>query len=68
MKQPKIKQNLKVEASDCANFAVAQWDIAHDIPSNAMQGPYWKAMNASLGAVTPSYKPMNPQKLHKDML
>lgn len=67
-KQPKIQQSLKVESSDVANYAVAQWAIAHDIPANALRGPYWKEMNASLSGVTPSYKPMNPQKLHRNML
>ena len=59
---------FKMEASDSANYAVAQWAIAHDIPANAMRGPYWKEMNAALSRVTPSYKAMHPQKLHKDML
>ena len=67
-RQPKIDNSFKVDASDKANFAVAQWAIAHDIPANAMSGPYWKAMNAALTSAPPTYKPMYPQKLLNDML
>ena len=67
-KQPKITACLKMEGRDAADYAVAQWAIAHDIPANAMRGPYWREMNAALSHVTPSYKAMNPQKLNKDML
>ena len=67
-RQPKIGDSLKADASDAANFAVAQWAIAHDIPANALKGPYWRQMNAALSRTTPSYKPMNPQKLNNDML
>ena len=66
--QPKIGEVLRIEASDAANYAVAQWAIAHDIPANALRGPYWKEMNSAISRVTPSYKCMNPQKLNKDML
>ena len=68
LRQPKISHTLKVEAGDSADMAVAQWAIAHDIPANALSGPYWKQVNTSLSQVTPTYKPMNPQKLLKDML
>ena len=44
-RQPKIGDSLKADASDAANFAVAQWAIAHDIPANALKGPYWRKMN-----------------------
>lgn len=67
-RQPKIGDSFKMESSEGADFAVAQWAVAHDIPANAMQGPYWKQLNVALSQVTPSYKAMNPQKLSKDML
>ena len=66
--QPKIGEALKIESSDAANYSVAQWAIAHDIPANALRGPYWKEMTTALSRVTPAYKCMNPQKLNKDML
>jgi len=66
--QPKIKSILKVADSSAADYAVAQWAIAHDIPPNAMKGPYWKMLNQCLYRTTTSYTPMNPHKLKKVML
>lgn len=67
-KQPKMKDFLKVNESEAADHAVAQWAIAHDISPNAMQGPYWKRMNRKLSKTTASYTPMYPAKLWKEML
>ena len=57
LQQPKLKSFLKINDANAANYAVAQWVIAHDIPPGAMTGPYWKLMNQKLAAVPPSYKP-----------
>lgn len=66
--QPKLQDLLKASESSAADFATAQWAIAHDIPANALSGIYWKNLTKKLSAVSPSYKPMNPQKLKKDMV
>ena len=59
---------LKVTDGAAADFATAQWAIAHDIPANALSGIYWKNMVKKLSSVSPLYKAMNPQKLQKEML
>ena len=66
--QPKLKEFLRVNDADAANYAVAQWAIAHDIPPNAMQGVFWKNMNKKLAKVAPSYTPMYPRKVFSEML
>ena len=66
--QPKLKDYFKMPDSTAADHAVAQWAIAHDIPSQALSGPYWKLMNKKLSQVSPNYVPMNPQKLNNTML
>ena len=66
--QPKLKDLLKSADCSAADFAVAQWTIAHDIPANALKGVYWKNLMRKLSSVSASYKPMNPQKLQKKML
>jgi len=66
--QPKLKEFLKVNDAAAADYAVAQWAIAHDIAPNAMQGPYWRNMNKKLAKVSPSYSPMYPHKVNKGIL
>ena len=66
--QPKLKDFIKVNDAAAADYAVAQWAIAHDIAPNAMQGPYWRNMNKKLSKVAPTYSPMYPQKINRDML
>ena len=67
--QPKIHNVLKVRTdASAADYAVAQWAIAHDIPANALKGPYWKMLNQCISRTPMSYTPMNPQKLKKVML
>ena len=66
--QPKIQNVLKVADSSAADYAVAQWAIAHDIPANALKGPYWKMLNQSLSRTSTSYTPMNPHKLKRVIL
>ena len=68
MKQPKLQDLLKAADCSAADFAVAQWAIAHDIPANALSGIYWKNLTAKLMNVSASYVPMNPQKLQRTML
>ena len=68
LQQPKLEQFLKKNDSTAADVAVAQWALAHDIPPNAMQGPYWRQMNKKLAQVSPSYSPMYPRKIFSDML
>lgn len=68
MTQPKLKDLLKAADCSAADFAVAQWAIAHDIPANALSGIYWKNLTKKLTSVSASYKPMNPQKLQNKML
>ena len=66
-RQPKIADVLKTNDHDAADLAVAQWALAHDIPHNALSGPYWKQMNIKLSQVGPSYTPLHRQKL-KDIV
>ena len=66
--QPKLKDYMKANDAAAADYAVAQWAIAHDIAPNAMQGPYWRNMNKKLAKVSPTYSPMYPHKVNKDML
>ena len=58
----------KTAKGTAADLAVASWAIAHDIPANALKGPYWKQMNLKLACVQPGYTAMNPQKLNLRML
>ena len=67
-RQVKIKDVLKVADSAAADYAVSQWAVAHDIPANALKGPYWKMLNQCIARTALSYVPMNPQKLKKTML
>ena len=68
MSQPKLPCFLKENNAAAADHAVSQWAIAHDIPANALSGPYWKEMNRKLISCKPSYKPMYRQKLYLKML
>lgn len=68
LRQPKMQDFCKINDSIAADFAVAQWVIAHDIAPNALTGPYWREMNRKLQSVTPAYKPMYPSKIYKEML
>ena len=69
MKQPKLEDLLKAGDCSAADFAVAQWAFAHDIPAHALQGIYWKEMTKKMAQVPSAcYSPMNPQKLQKTML
>ena len=38
MRQSHIKDALKLKDGDAADMTVVQWDIAHDIPVNALRG------------------------------
>ena len=40
LKQPKLKDFMKVNDATAADIAVASWAFAHDIPPNALKGPY----------------------------
>jgi len=68
MTQPKLKDFIKPNDAAAADLATSKWALAHNIPPNAMQGPYWKRMIKKLGCVTPVYKPMYPSKIWNDML
>ena len=63
-----MKDVLKVTDETAADIAVAEWALAHDIPSNALSGKYWKNLNVKLSQVGPSYTPMNRHKLKKTLL
>ena len=67
-KQTTLFDVTKLVDAEAADVAVSEWAIAHDIPANALRGPYWKRLNKKLSSVSPSYIPMNPQKLTKTML
>ena len=68
-KQITMPSMLKSDEQMAADLACAEWAIAHDIPANALRGPYWKNLNTCLSQVKPTYTPMNPsmnpQKLKK---
>lgn len=66
--QSKLSNIVKARNGAAADLAVSQWAIAHDIPMNALRGPYWKAMNSALNKVCSTYVPLYPQKLKKEML
>lgn len=66
--QPKLVPFLKEHDAAAADFAVAQWAIAHDIAPNAMKGPYWKNVNKKLMHVSPLYTPMYDRKMYEKML
>ena len=63
--QSTLSNILKVRNGTAADLAVSQWAIAHDIPMNALRGPYWNAMNTALNNVCSTYVPLYPQKLKK---
>ena len=66
--QPTLDDVLKVGVDVEADVAVAQWAIAHDIPANALKGPFWKTMNDKLSKVASTYKPVYPKKLKNILL
>lgn len=66
--QQRLVDVTKITSDTCADVAVAQWAIAHDIPANALKGIYWKRVNKSLQKVSPGYVAMNPNKLKSTMI
>ena len=68
LRQPKMKDVLKISDGTAADIAVAKWALAHDIPSNALTGPYWRQVNLKLSQVGPCYTPMSRHKLKSLLL